>query len=205
MKDGNVLLTYNGLEVYENDILYVCDEYINRLPDSSMIYKSTVFAGMLKYIYRQCIRDIIETDRNNNTLKRNENNYKLLDDIFNNIYIYLCSLYNIVPSIIQFCVLVDIDNTTVSDLRKGKYRTNGMEANPANSQTVQKWYAVCESMLLSKATNESSIGSIFALKANYGYRDNVTQLEITNQQEQRQSAAEIMEKYRNAELPEMPE
>ena len=203
MKDGNVLLTYNGLEVYENDILYICDEYINRLPDPSMIYKSTVFAGMLRYIYTHCLKDIIESDKQNRNSKTN--NYNLLNDVFYNIYIYLCSIYNIVPNIIQFCDLVNIDNTNICDINKGIYRMDGSKVNPATTQTVRKWYSTCESMLLSKATNESSIGSIFALKANYGYRDNVTQLEITNQPENRQTAAEIMEKYRNAELPVIPE
>ena len=200
----NILLSHSGIDIYESDIMILCDEYISRLPDSNSIYKSAVFAGMLRYIYQHKIKDVIETDRINNSLPMNENNYDLLNDIFNNIYIYLCSLYNIVPSIIQFCVLVDIDNTTVSDLNKGIYRTNGKTANPARSQTVKKWYAVCESMLLSKAQNESSIGSIFALKANYGYRDNIQQIEVLPTQ-QTQTAEQIKERYKSAQLPVMDE
>lgn len=196
----NVLLSQAGIEIYESDIDLLCDEYIHRLPDPNNIYKSSVFAGMLRYIYKHCIKNVIETDRLNNTLPSNENNYDLLNDIFYSVYIELCSKYNIVPSIIQFCDLVRIDNSTVSDLNKGIYRTNGKTANPARSQTVKKWYATCESMLLSKATNESSIGSIFALKANYGYRDNIQQVELIPAQ-QTQSVEQIRERYKTAELP----
>ena len=196
----NILLSQNGIDIYESDIMILCDEYISRLPDSNSVYKSAVFAGMLRYIYSHKLKYVIETDKINRNAK--QNNYKLLDDIFNNIYIYLCSLYNIVPSIIQFCVLVDIDNTTVSDINKGIFRTDGSKANPANSQTVKKWYATCESMLLSKAQNESSIGSIFALKANYGYRDNFQQVEMIPAQ-QTQSVDQIKERYKSAQLPVM--
>ena len=198
----NILLSQNGIDIYESDIMILCDEYISRLPDSNSIYKSAVFAGMLRYIYYHKLKYVIETDKVNRNAK--QNNYKLLDDIFYNIYIYLCSLYNIVPSIIQFCVLVDIDNTTVSDINKGIFRSNGSKANEVNTQTVKKWYAVCESMLLSKAQNESSIGSIFALKANYGYRDNFQQVEILPTQ-QTQTAEQIKERYKSAQLPVMDE
>lgn len=200
----NILLSHSGIDIYESDIMILCDEYISRLPDQNSIYKSAVFAGMLRYIYQHKIRDVIETDRNNNTLKRNENNYILLNDIFNNIYIYLCSLYNIVPSIIQFCSLVDIDRDVLSDLNKGFYGSTGRAVNADNSRTVKKWFNTCESMLLSKAQNESSIGSIFALKANYGYRDNIQQIEVLPTQHT-QSAEQIKERYKSAQLPVMDE
>ena len=58
-------------------------------------------------------------------------------------------------------------------------------------------------MLLSKAANESSIGSIFALKANYGYRDNVQQVEVITQDQQQATPEQIAQKYADIEKPRL--
>lgn len=199
----NTVLTDEQIEIYISDIHVMCDQYINSLPDENMIYKSTVFSGMLNYLYRNKIRFIIEQYRNDNNLNHYNNNYELLDCIFNNIYIDLCSRYNIVPSIIQFSVFVNIDNAILSDIKSGIWKNNGSKVNSENSQTVKKWYNICESMLLSKATNENSIGSIFALKSNYGYVEKgneIPQLEQLTQS----SPEQIQQRYKDAKRPELP-
>ena len=71
--------------------------------------------------------------------------------------------------------------------------------------TVQKWYLTCESMLLAKATNESSIGSIFGLKANYKYRDNDSIPILPTQAIQVTDADTIKERHASASLPKKPE
>ena len=193
----NTVLTYNGIELYQSEIDILCDEYINTLHDESMIYKSTVFSGLLNYIYKNKLRYIIPNTYNND--------YNLLNDIFYNVYIDLCTKYNIVPSIIQFCVLCRIDRGTISDINKGVYRDNGAKVKQETCHTIQKWYETCESMLLSKASNESSIGSIFALKANYQYRDNepIQVLQVTA--ENKVSPEQIAERYKDIEKPNMIE
>ena len=192
----NVILTYNNIELYQSEIDILCDEYISSLHDESMIYKSTVFSGMLNYIYLHKLKYIIPDSFNND--------YALLDNIFDNVYINLCTRYNICPSIIQFSVLCHIDNTFLSELRSGTYK-DGSRVKPEATQTAKKWYSVCESMLLSKATNESSIGSIFALKANYGYRDNDTPqlIQVTNTT--RATPEQIAERYKDVKKPELPQ
>ena len=192
----NTVLTYNGLEVYQSEIDVLCSEYISSLHDESMIYKSTVFSGMLNYIYRNKLKYIIPNTYNND--------YALLDDIFNNIYIELCTRYNICPSIIQFCVLCNIDRGTISDINKGVYRDNGAKVNAETCHTVQKWYATCESMLLGKAQNESSIGAIFSLKANYKYRDNDIIQAVPLVSGNVQTPDEIAERYASYVLPDKP-
>ena len=188
----NVILTYNNIELYQSEIDVLCDEYISTLHDESMIYKSTVFSGMLNYIYLHKLKYIIP-----DTYKHD---YTLLDNIFDNVYINLCTRYNICPSIIQFSVLCHVDNTFLSELRSGTYK-DGSRVNPEATQTAKKWYSVCESMLLSKATNESSIGSIFALKANYGYRDNDQPQLIQIQTGTQATPEQIAEKYKGIEKP----
>lgn len=198
------ILTDEQIRIYRNDIDILCNEYIQSLPDETLIYKSTVFSGMLNYLYRNKIKYIIEQYRNDNGLNHYNNNYELLDSIFYNIYIDICTRFNIVPSIIQFSVFVNVDNGTLSDIRNGIYRDNGCKVKPATCQTVKKWYATCESMLLSKATNENSIGSIFALKSNFGYVDQQQtppQLDIIQQS----TPEEISARYQDAKRPELPE
>lgn len=192
----NVILTYNDIELYQSEIDILCNEYISTLHDENMIYKSTVFSGMLNYIYLNKLKYIIP-----DTYK---NDYSLLDSIFDNVYINLCTRFNICPSIIQFSVLCHIDNTFLSELRSGTYK-DGSRVNPDATQTAKKWYAVCESMLLSKATNESSIGSIFALKANYGYRDNDAPQLIQVTSATQNSPEQIAEKYRDIQKPILPD
>lgn len=192
----NVILTYNNIELYQSEIDFLCDEYISTLHDESMIYKSTVFSGMLQYIYNNKLKYIIPDGF--------YNDYVLLDSIFDNVYINLCSKYNIVPSIIQFTVLCHIDVSMLTELRNGNYK-DGSKVNEKTSKTVKKWYAVCESMLLSKATNESSIGSIFALKANYGYRDNDAPQVLQIQTGTQATPEQIAEKYKDIKAPELPE
>lgn len=169
----NVMLAYNGIEIYKTDIDILCDEYINSLSNPDMIYKSAVFNGLLDYIYKHSLKDIL-----GNKVK---NDYQLLNNIFYNIYLPICYKYNKTPTILQFSVLADIDNTTLSDIKSGIYRTDGTRVNQTTSQIVKKWYSVCESALLGKAIDESSIGGMFALKACYGYRDNVIVTETPQQ------------------------
>ena len=161
----NVMLSHNGTEIYKTDIDILCDEYINSLSNPDMIYKSAVFNGLLDYIYKHSLKVIL-----GNKVK---NDYQLLNNIFYNIYLPICYKYNKTPTILQFSVLCDIDNTNLSDIKNGVYRMDGSKVNPATTQTVRKWYQSCESALLGKAVEESSIGSMFALKACFAYRDNV--------------------------------
>lgn len=202
MKD-NIILSSGNIEVYQSDIDLLCDEYVQGLPDESMIFKSTVFSGMLNYIHRIKLKHIISQCKTDKGINKYNHDYALLDDIFQNVYIYLCTRYNITPSIIQFCVLTGISRETISDINQGKYRADGSRVKPETYHTVKNWYNTCESMLLSKAANESSIGSIFALKANYGYRDNVQQVEVITQDQQQATPEQIAQKYADIEKPRL--
>lgn len=192
----NSIVACNGVEIYQTEIDILCEEYINSLPDSNLIYKSSVFSGLLDYIYKHCLKDRIRDQ-----LKLD---FELLDNIFNCIYIPICYKFDKVPTIIQFCVLVNIDNGHISDIKNGIYRTNGTKANTNHVQTVKKWYNTCESALLGKAINESSIGSIFALKSNFGYRDNQTITVESGSVLPHESAEQIAARHAAAMLPEKP-
>lgn len=199
----NIILSTGNIEVYQSEIQQLCDEYISSLPDESMIYKSTVFSGMLSYIYRNKLKYIIYKSKADNNINTFYHDYKLLDDIFNTVYIDLCTRYNIIPTVLQFCVLCDLPREFITDLKNGIYRTDGYKVKPETTQIVKNWFNTCESMTLSRAANESSIGSIFVSKAVYGYSDApVQQLEIIDNR-QSETPQQIAERFRNAEKPSL--
>jgi len=196
MKDKEV----SEIEVYENQIDYYSREYIDTLEDSKDIYTSSVFTGMIKYIYNR----VFKPNRNNNDNKRsisivNYDDIELLDNLFN-IYTSLCYRYKKKPTVLNFCIMVGISNTTVNDWHHRRTRNS----NPAIYQTVQKWFSECESALLDGAIESNSIGCIFALKANYGYSDNSPQRLIIDNGSGSLSAEQIAEKYKETALPEKP-
>ena len=201
MAIDNVVLSTGNIEVYQSEIDVLCDEYISTLPDDISITKPSVFSGMLKYIYKYKVKYIIDTDKQQRDNYYN-NNYNLLNDIFDNVYSVLCSRYSITPTIQQFCVFVDIDRNIVGDVKRGSYRQGGYKVNPETRRTIQKWFDYCESVSLGEATR-GSIGDIFNLKANYQYRDNVQQVEVIGTQEQQATPEQIAEKYADVAKPRL--
>lgn len=169
------LIVVNEYSVYQSEIDYLCDEYISMLPDPAQVTKSATFPGLLQHIYKTKLRFILEDDIQRRPDKRRRNNYTLLDNVFNNIYIPLCSLYGIIPTVIGFCAFIHIDYLNICDVRNGTYRDSGNAASPADTHIIQKWYEYCESALYSRAIADNSIGAIFALKARHNYNDNTQQ------------------------------
>ena len=201
----SILLSYNGIEIYKSEIDILCDDYINSLPNPDMIFKSTVFSGMLNYLHQTKIKYIIAEDKQRKNINPYNHDYDFLDKLFYNVYVYLCTRFNICPTIIQFSTLANVNSEMLGDIKQGIYRQNGVKVNPLTCQLVRKWYDFCESSMLGKAINESSIGSMFALKSVYGYRDNDQRIEVTTTAEQNQTPEQIAERYKDAKKPELPE
>lgn len=184
---ANTDKTSNGAEIYSHAIKQLADEYISTLDEPRDIYnpQTSFFNGMIKYI-------------NNNYFKYNPVDYgdiEYIDSIWD-IYTSLCYKYNKYPTIIEFCLLINISRDTVWDWKKEttrayKYYTlDGMEikdlpgwklnhqgeeyrTEPSTSHcdTVKKWLAECENALFRGAAEGNKVGCIFALKANYGYTE----------------------------------
>lgn len=193
----NCILSFRELEIYESDIDILIDEYITKIGSVDMLYKSNGFSGLLELIYKRIIKNIFP--------KNEQYDFKLLDNIFYNVYLPLCYRFNNNPTIIQFCTLCHIDSNNITDIKNGIYRTDGGKVRLDKTLTVKKWYTVCESGLLSKTINESSIGSMFALKALYGYRDNTTLTIESGNTQQHETAEQIAERHKNAQIPIKPD
>lgn len=177
---ANTVRAENGAEVYEHDIKYYADEYINTLNDPESINNNpSLFTGMIKYIYKY----LFKPKRNDKVLYNSNSvldtgDIELLDNIWN-IYTELCYRYNKRPTLLNFSLLVGIGNDVFNSWIRGEYRAGENGASSPHCQTAKKWKAECESSLVDGATERNSVGCIFALKANYGYTETPQRIEIT--------------------------
>lgn len=207
----------NGTEVYKSEIQRLADEYINTLDDPELIYnpQTSYFNGMIKYI-------------NNNYFKYNPVDYadiEYIDSIWD-IYTSLCYKYNKYPTIIEFCLLININRETVTswkneNTRNYKYYTRDgeeikdiagwklnhpnegyrQELSTSHSNTVKKWLAECENALFRGAAEGNKVGCIFALKANYGYTETAP-VPIQNPNQRVLTASELPKLSDNTALDE---
>ena len=204
---ANTVKAENGAEVYEDKIHYYADEYINNLSDPESINNNpSLFTGMLKYIYKY----LFKPGKKDKVLSNSNSNLDLSDiDLLDNIwgiYTELCYKYSKRPTILNFSLMIGVDNTTIDSWRRGECRDEGMGANSPRSQTVKKWLKECESSLVDGATERNSVGCIFALKANYGYTETPQRIEITGANApalSQEDIRQIADQARKESIPEL--
>lgn len=202
---ANTERSQNGVEIYKHKILELADEYVQDLPNPEDINgNNTLFNGLIKFIY-------------NNYFKFNPIDYadiEYIDSIWD-IYTGLCYKYNKYPTIIEFCLMINISRDTVNSWKNGDtreykyYTTDGRvipnlqawrnahpneeyrrELSGNHSSTVKKWLSECENNLFRGAAEGNKVGCIFALKANYGYTETAP-VPCINTHQQALTAAEL--------------
>lgn len=197
MKKSNTTVTEQGIEVYENDIYRLVDEYINTVLqvtpeefDTQREYKYAVadsFVDMIFYI----------ADR---IPKPSNDDIELLDNIFN-IFVRICSKYNVLPTLEVFSFLVNINRSTFSDWMRGDYRTSS-----SHGTTVKKWFDICKNCTVNRLNNQPGTNAnlIFVAKAAYGMAETAPVQTAQQDGIPHQTAQQIADKHRAAlELPEM--
>ena len=167
----NVILEYNDIVITEYELEKYINQYLDTLNNRDDIYKlHRTFNGLLLYLYKHLIRYILPDNYNND--------YELLDNIFNNIYIPLCYLYNHIPNIANYCILVHLNYAYFYDLKSGTY-VNGGIVNNKHREIVKKWIDICNGELIEDIIHRNSIGSMFLAKV-HGFReDNASNINIT--------------------------
>lgn len=193
----NTTTTTTGIEVYENQIWQLVDEYIDTVLhinqndyDSVEKYKKEIANNRIDLFFY--ISDRIE--------KPNNNDIELLDNIFN-IYIRVCGRYSISPTLQMFGILVGINNMTFSDWANGDYRTTS-----THGITVKKWKETCGAFALDKLHNQDGTNAnlIFACKVAYGMAETAPVQAGQQYGVPQQTAQQIAEKHKAAlQLPEM--
>lgn len=190
----DVILEYNDIVITEYELEKHINQYIETLNNPDDIYKlHRTFNGLLLYLYKHLIRYVLPNNYNND--------YELLDTIFTNIYIPLCYLYNHIPNIANYCILVHIQYSYFYDLKTGVYK-DGSIVNNKSKYIIQKWIDICNGELIEDIIHRNSIGSMFLAKV-HGFReDNTTNISITV------NAPQISEKQlqslASGMIPEMP-
>lgn len=196
MKKRNTVVVDQTIEVYENDIYRLVDEYIETVLqvspedyDTPKEYKAAVadaFVDMIFYI----------ADR---IPKPSNDNIELLDELFD-VYVRICTRYNVLPTLEVFSFLVGIERRTFTDWSNQKTR-----ANTSHSDTVKKWFDICKNCTVNRLNNQAGTNAnlIFVAKAAYGMAETAP-VQVGQQAGiPQQTAQEIAEKHRAAlELPE---
>ena len=170
MMQNNSIVLHDGTgqEIFLTDVDYYISEYIDTLPDADMITKPKVFLGLLDYLYEHVIRNIPYKPQVTGQML----DYSLIGELFFKVYKPLTARYNMTPTVIGFATFLRISNENLSDVRQGYYRTSGNRVASNATQTIKAVYDACEAATLTNAIDGNSIGSIFALKCNYGYSEN---------------------------------
>ena len=142
------------IEVYTHDIFYYADQFIDEELDGKKDKE------LLKSNFRSLIYFISD-----NINKPDMNNIELLDSIFD-IYLRLCAMCDIIPTLEAFAWLCKINLHTFACWKNGNYR----KVTPEYSATVKKWQEICRGSLTFSLTQSKGgdINRIFIAKAVYG-------------------------------------
>ena len=197
MKKLNTITISQNVEVYENKIWLLVDEYINTVLcihqedyDSIEKYKKDISNNRIDMFFY--ISDRIE--------KPSNDDIELLDNIFN-IFVRICSKYNVLPTLEVFSFLVNINRSTFSDWMRGDYRTSS-----SHGTTVKKWFDICKNCTVNRLNNQPGTNAnlIFVAKAAYGMAETAPVQTAQQDGIPHQTAQQIADKHRAAlELPEM--
>lgn len=164
----NTIIADGNIEIYENSIFQLADEYISHLSDDEdekkeLIRKPMAFRGLLKYIYVNLFKATSTEVKHNRNSKIDYDNIDALNTIWD-IYTSLCYKYLNAPSILGFSLLTGISMSTFNDWKNGTYRAKSKEY----LQSYKRWRSEAEGAAADIALR-GGIGGIFTLKACYGY------------------------------------
>lgn len=135
-------------------IMTIANDFISRHPKIN-ICSSQGLTELLKDIGRKYKADI--------------DNIKELNILWD-IYTVICCTCRIKPTMLRFAIMIRVNRDTLQSWIKGE---NAGRVASGHSVSAQKWKNECESTLYDEVIQTGNIGCMFALKANYGYRDNI--------------------------------
>lgn len=142
------------IEFITATIMTICNDFILRHPNINLC-SSQGLTELLKDIKRK--------------YKADKDNIKELNILWD-IYTVICCTCRIKPTLMRFCIMIGIHPDTMNSWDRGEY--SGRVAS-GHSESAKNWKAECESTLYDDVIQTGNIGCMFALKANYGYRDNI--------------------------------
>lgn len=142
------------IEHITSTIMTIANDFISRHPKLDLC-NSQGLTELLKDIGRKYKADI--------------DNIKELNILWD-IYTIICCTCRIKPTMLRFAIMIQVNRDTLQSWIKGE---NAGRVASGHSVSAQKWKNECESTLYDEVIQTGNIGCMFALKANYGYRDNI--------------------------------
>lgn len=181
---SNTVIAENNIEVYEDRIFELADEYIDTLRNPDDIYKSNTFTGLIKYINRKYLRE----EKENIII-----NINILNDIWE-LYVELVYKYNQKPTIEEYAILIGISRETIYSWMRGEYRNTDIceKLGSSRSDTIKKWQDECR-LGRYKSAASGNVGGIFLCKAVDGMVE--TAPIPTENRAQVQSIEQIQQRY----------
>lgn len=179
----NSIETANGIEVYQHDIYYYADEFIEQElgGDTDKVKDSS--AAMFLYI----------ADR---IIKPSHEDINLLDNIFD-IYVRVCAKYRILPTLEMFSFLIRTHRSVLTDWKNGTHRASTSDY----SDTVKRWFDTCRAFVVDRLSNQygTNANLIFVAKSAYGMAESASVPAIETETRRVLTAAEL------PKLGELPE
>ncbi|MBQ9061766.1 MAG: hypothetical protein IJ121_02890 [Eubacterium sp.] len=188
------------ITVYRNRVEAIAAQYVESLPDPTMIKETACFRGLLKTVYKEIFR-ASGTQLHNTRTTVNLEDVDLLNSLWD-MFTDVCYTYGHVPTLAKFGLMIGISAVTFSNWQAERSRNKTL----SHFKAVKDWKAECEGALEDRAIMSNSIGSIFALKCSHNWRETAP-LTIGEQESNgaSQTPEQIMMKYRNVERPTLPQ
>ena len=191
--------TGEQIEVYRNQIERIASEYINELADASSIHESNAFRGLLKRIYKEVFRAPTTQLHNTKTIV-NLDDVELLYQLWDT-FTTLCYQFGHCPTIGKFSLMIGVSPVTFANWSAERSRNKTL----SHFKAIKDFKAECESALEDRTIQSNSIGSIFALKSSYQWREAAPVQTEESYITATQSPEQIAERYKNAERPQLEE
>ena len=171
--DQDSITTYdneNRCLYYRDAINNLINQYKNFLADDStiaddMLRKNNTFTALMSFIGNNLFnKDFMSANNSQYSTDLSPYDYIALDYLFN-IYISLCGKYNHRITVKDYCLMVNINSNTFTDI------VSSANANPGIVSLCNKLKETQEAGLL----GGSQVLDMFLLKALHGYSDTPTQ------------------------------
>lgn len=151
-------MEYKGIVL--DDFEIYTTEYIDRLQEPNDITKPNVFTGLIKYLNRNIIKG------NRDILK----DINILDCIWL-YYTDICYSYNQRPNILEYCLLIGINQDTFYEwIKSNTYNDVCKRLNRTRSETLKTWQEETK-LARMKGAEQGNVGCIFLCKAVDGLTD----------------------------------
>lgn len=201
----NTIITQDEIEVYENKMWLLVDEYIDGLLDKDDIKNRLCFSGLLRFIYKHLFKPTMNDIIYNN--RKSIINYEDINALYcvYNLYLDLCAKYKMEYTETGFTTFSGISINTLIDWRNNKNipNVNGLSTS-LWFQFAQEIYKNSEQSLSESMLNSNTMALAY-LKCKYSWIES-SNLQVTTNNSANNNIVPLTEiaNNHNIQIPEKP-